>query len=75
MKEGFDTKKYLESQQKKFSDALKDDASRPAFLEFGGKPFSDHHAERVMPGYDPECKAEILRETVKIAEVVMVVNF
>lgn len=27
-----------------------------------------------MPGYDSECKAEILRETVELAEVVMVVN-
>jgi uncharacterized protein (UPF0371 family) len=43
-------------------------------LEFGGKPFTDHHAARVMPGYDSECKAEILRETVELAEVVMVVN-
>ena len=73
-KEGFDTRKYLEEQTKKFQDALDNKKDNPAFLEFGGKPFEDRHAERVMPGYDRECKAEILRETVKLADVVMVVN-
>jgi len=73
-KEGFDTKKYLEKQTEKFQEALGRGNGNPAFLEFGGKPFSDHHAERVLPGYDAECKAEILRETVKLADVVMVVN-
>jgi len=74
MKKGFDANKYLESQGEKFEKALTNEPDKPAFLEFGGKSFSDHHAERVMPGYDPECKAEILRETVKLADVVMVVN-
>lgn len=73
-KEGFQAKKYLESQAEKFTQALDRKDGQPAFLEFGGKPFTDHHAERVMPGYDAECKAEILRETVKLADVVMVVN-
>lgn len=73
-KEGFDTQKYLDSQTEKFQKALTNEPDKPAFLEFGGKPFSDHHAQRVMPGYDAECKAEILRETVKLADVVMVVN-
>ena len=31
-------------------------------IEFGGKPFGDHHAERVLPGYDPNIKARILKE-------------
>ena len=47
MKEGFDTKKYLEKQTEKFQEALNERKGNPAFLEFGGKPFSDHHAERV----------------------------
>jgi uncharacterized protein (UPF0371 family) len=70
----FNTKAYLEKQQQAFQEALTRDPEKPVFIEFGGKPFSDHHAERVLPGYDAECKAEILRETVKVAEVVMVVN-
>lgn len=74
MKEGFNTKKYLKAQEIKFEEALNHDADKPVFIEFGGKPFSDHHAERVMPGYEADCKAEILRETVKLSEIVMVVN-
>lgn len=73
-KEGFDTRKYVDEQTKKFQNALDSEPNKPAFLEFGGKPFEDRHAERVMPGYDRECKAEILRETVKLSDVVMVVN-
>lgn len=74
MKEGFNTKKYLEAQEIKFEEALNHDPDKPVFIEFGGKPFSDHHAERVLPGYEADCKAEILRETIKLSEIVMVVN-
>lgn len=75
MKEsGFNTQMYLEKQGEKIQEALTSNPNKPSFLEFGGKPFTDHHAARVMPGYDSECKAEILRETVKLAEIVMVVN-
>jgi len=41
MKEGFNTKKYLDSQTEKFKKALTSKPGKPAFLEFGGKPFSD----------------------------------
>jgi len=71
---GFDSKKYIDSQNQAFADALSKTGDDPTFIEFGGKPFADHHAERVLPGYDSESKAEILRETTKLAEVVMVVN-
>ena len=73
-KQGFNSPKYLESQTEKFYEALTSKPNKPAFLEFGGKPFDDRHAERVMPGYEADCKAEILREVVKLADVVMVVN-
>lgn len=73
-KKGFDTDKYLEAQQKAFDQALTRDSGDSMFIEFGGKPFFDRHAERVLPGYDAECKAEILKQVVKMADVVMVVN-
>lgn len=72
--EAFNNKKYLEEQRAAFQKALDRDTESSVFLEFGGKPLSDHHAERVLPGYEADSKAEILRETVKLAEVVMVVN-
>ena len=73
-KPGFHATEYLRRQAEKFYEAFSQTDGKPVFLEFGGKPFSDYHAERVLPGYDPECKAEILRETIKLADVVMVVN-
>ncbi len=72
--QGFDSEKYLEEQTNAFQEALSRDEDKPVFMEFGGKPFHDHHAERVLPGYDSETKAEILKETVKLAEVVVAVN-
>lgn len=74
MNEAFDNKKYLQAQQEAFEKALTRDSNRSVFLEFGGKPFSDKHAERVLPGYEADAKAEILRETIKLADIVMVVN-
>jgi uncharacterized protein (UPF0371 family) len=74
MSEAFDNKKYLKAQQDAFESALSRDEQKPVFMEFGGKPFGDNHAERVLPGYERDSKAEILRETTKLAEVVMVVN-
>lgn len=74
MSEVFDNKKYIQAQRDAFEKSLKKDDSRPVFMEFGGKPFGDSHAERVLPGYEKDSKAEILRETTKLAEVVMVVN-
>src|SRR3989344_4301715 len=74
MKDAFDNRKYLKTQQDAFEKALKRDAGKPTFVEFGGKPFTDRHAERVLPGYEADAKAEILKEAVKLADVVMVVN-
>ena len=31
-------------------------------IEFGGKPFGDHHAERVLPGYEADIKGLILQQ-------------
>lgn len=31
-------------------------------IEFGGKPFGDYHASRVLPGYEPDIKARILKD-------------
>jgi len=45
----------LEEQTKKFQDALDNKQSNPAFLEFGGKPFEDRHAEfETFPIYQLE---------------------
>jgi uncharacterized protein (UPF0371 family) len=50
----FDNRKYLEKQGEKIQEAITNEPDKPAFLEFGGKPFTDHHAARVLPGYDKD---------------------
>lgn len=56
----FDTDKYLSAQLAAF-DAKIAATDQPLVIEFGGKPFGDYHAARVLPGYDPDTKAAILR--------------
>lgn len=60
MTHGFDTSRYYEAQVAAFSERIIPD--HPTVIEFGGKPFGDFHAARVMPGYDPDIKAAIVRD-------------
>lgn len=57
--EAFSCERYLEAQMHAFGARI---ADGPNVVEFGGKPFGDHHASRVLPGYEPDIKATILRE-------------
>lgn len=57
---GFDTEKYYTHQVDAFIDRIVPDC--PTIIEFGGKPFGDYHASRVLPGYDPDIKAAIIRD-------------
>ena len=72
-KEAFDNSKYLKIQREnilkriaKFGDKL--------YLEFGGKLFDDLHASRVLPGFHPDAKLQMLLGIKDKAEVVIVVN-
>jgi len=62
-KQGFSTKKYLDAQIKAITDRVKKFNGR-LYLEFGGKLCYDHHATRVLPGYevDPRIKAEPIQK-------------
>ena len=59
-KKGFDTNKYLKEQSKKILDRLS--KFERLYLEFGGKLCYDLHAARVLPGYKPTAKVELLKE-------------
>lgn len=72
--QGFDTCRYMDTQIKCLRDRLSQTEGKKVFIEFGGKPFGDHHAARVLPGYDPDCKARILAQLVPDGKVVMVLN-
>ncbi len=57
--QGFSTEKYVEEQTK----AIKERVSKfeKLYLEFGGKLCYDLHAARVLPGYKPTAKIELLK--------------
>ena len=70
----FDTQLYLKHQIRAFNKRIELYTAGPTVIEFGGKPFGDYHAQRVLPGYDADCKAQILRELSDHCKIVMVVN-
>ena len=73
MKIGFDNQKYLTMQSEhirerisKFGDKL--------YLEFGGKLFDDYHASRVLPGFAPDSKLQMLLQLADQAEMIISIN-
>lgn len=59
MTEAFDTNRYRDRQVEAFLGRIP--YGKPTVVEFGGKPFGDYHASRVLPGYDPDVKADIVK--------------
>ncbi len=69
MKVGFDSKKYLEEQSEFILERV--DHYDKLYLEFGGKLFNDMHAKRVLPGFDPNAKVELLKKLKDKIEVII----
>ena len=57
----FDGKKYLEEQTREIIRRI-DRFNNKLYLEFGGKLLFDYHASRVLPGYDPNIKMQLLQQ-------------
>ncbi len=72
MKIGFDNNKYLEMQSEKIMERISH--FNKLYLEFGGKLFDDYHASRVLPGFAPDSKLQMLLKLKDQAEVVIVVS-
>ncbi len=73
MKYGFDNAKYLKIQSEhikeriaKFGDKL--------YMEFGGKLFDDYHASRVLPGFEPDSKLQMLMQLKDELEMIIVIS-
>ena len=60
-KQGFDNDKYIEMQSEHIRRRI-DMFGGKLYLEFGGKLFDDHHAARVLPGFEPDSKLKMLLE-------------
>ena len=70
---GFDNEKYLKLQSEHIKNRIADFGGK-LYLEFGGKLFDDFHAARVLPGFAPDSKVQMLLELKEMAELVIVLN-
>ena len=71
MKIGFDNDKYLKMQSEHIRERIEKFGNK-LYLEFGGKLFDDYHASRVLPGFQPDSKLQMLLQLKDQAEVVIV---
>jgi uncharacterized protein (UPF0371 family) len=72
-KKGFDTDKYVEEQTKYIKERVSK-FDKKLYIEFGGKLLFDHHAARVLPGYEPNTKIKILQSLGDEVEIVLCVS-
>jgi len=70
---GFDNDKYLLLQSKHIRERISKFGGK-LYLEFGGKLFDDFHASRVLPGFKPDSKLQMLLQLKDDAEIVIVIN-
>ena len=73
MKIGFDNEKYLKMQSEHIRDRI-NQFDNKLYLEFGGKLFDDFHASRVLPGFEPDSKLQLLMQLSEHAEIVIVIS-
>ena len=70
---GFDNEKYLKMQSEHIRQRIAQFGDK-LYLEFGGKLFDDYHASRVLPGFKPDSKLQMLLQLKDEAEIVIVIN-
>lgn len=73
LKQGFDNDKYIELQSEKIRERISKFGGK-LYLEFGGKLFDDYHASRVLPGFKPDSKINMLKMLSDQAEIVVAIN-
>jgi uncharacterized protein (UPF0371 family) len=70
---GFDNDKYLSMQSSRIRERINEFGGK-LYLEFGGKLFDDYHASRVLPGFQPDSKLQMLLQLKDEAEVVIAIS-
>ena len=70
---GFDNERYLQTQSQHIRERIAQFGGK-LYLEFGGKLFDDYHASRVLPGFQPDSKLQMLLQMKDQAEIVIVIN-
>ncbi len=72
-KTGFNNDMYIEKQSEQIKKRI-DEFGGKLYLEFGGKLFDDFHAARVLPGFKPDSKLQMLLKLKDHAEIVIVIS-
>ena len=70
---GFSNDMYIEKQSEQIKKRI-DEFGGKLYLEFGGKLFDDYHAARVLPGFKPDSKLQMLLKLKDQAEIVIVIS-
>ncbi|MBP5514209.1 MAG: DUF1846 domain-containing protein [Bacteroidaceae bacterium] len=73
MKYGFDNDKYIRIQSEHIKERIAQFKGK-LYLELGGKLFDDHHASRVLPGFQPDSKLRMLKQLANDAEILIVIS-
>lgn len=66
----FDNQKYLDAQKASILQRVSSGEGR-VYLEFGGKLIGDLHAARVLPGYNPDVKLQLLKSLSAEADIIV----
>ncbi len=69
---GFNNETYLLEQSKRICERV--ERFDKLYLEFGGKLFDDHHAARVLPGFDLNGKIKLLSQLRDQAEILLCIS-
>ncbi len=70
---GYDNDKYLHLQSERIRERIARFGGK-LYLEFGGKLFDDYHASRVLPGFKPDSKVNMLLYLKEQVEIVIAIN-
>lgn len=73
MKQGFDNELYIRIQSEHIRSRIEQFGNK-LYLELGGKLFDDHHASRVLPGFQPDSKLHMLAQLRDSLEIILVIS-
>ena len=73
LKTGFDNERYIQTQSAHIKERIAQFGGK-LYLEFGGKLYDDYHASRVLPGFQPDSKLQMLLNMKDQVEIVIAIN-
>ena len=73
MQIAFDNDKYIRIQSEHIRERIAQFGNK-LYLELGGKLFDDMHASRVLPGFQPDSKLQMLTQLRDNLEIVIVIS-